>query len=617
MIVGAKWSVVEKFGSDLPVWDQWDAEGLQLLAPWVERDHFVRNLFTPHNEHRVVVTKLQALAVATWTGQWDARLVCMLNAMLHAALGAGLWAWAAPRVQRLWLAPLFVVLATLFSLPFADQNVLGAFHSQQYWLLLLSAAAMAWLPFETPGRIRWWVALAVAVLALFTMASGLLAGAVIFVVAVVRACRGDATWRAAGPTILCALVIITTGWLLRANMEQHAHMRAHSFGAFAASIGYNLQWPLPQGRLGPGAIVLWLPWLLVLRHALRGPADEGATHRTAQTIAALGGWVVLQVAATAYARGAAGEYPASRYMDTLAFGMAVNAIALAWLASRGADSSSRARRIWVVFALAWLSLVATGLWHHTHYVLRTALPDTVKYLREAELVTRSYLVTGDRADLLSDNIPYPGTDNFIARLTRPSLQPFYPASVRPPLPLRAAAAQTETFHENLAHYRMDANAPRHGLHPPTTGLAAHPTWGSFGETGNAAQGEWRSAPLATQRAWLKFETAGDLGRGDLSLELRDADTDALLAKVQPSKTPGDAWRAAFARAPLRPFVVVARDADAAGWMAFSAPVEMSAPSYWASRLVRHGVLILECAATAAAILGLWAWRAARPHLHPR
>jgi hypothetical protein len=50
--------VFHRYGMTMPEWDQWDAEGLYLLAPWFNDDHFLRALFTPHNEHRVVLTKL-------------------------------------------------------------------------------------------------------------------------------------------------------------------------------------------------------------------------------------------------------------------------------------------------------------------------------------------------------------------------------------------------------------------------------------------------------------------------------------------------------------------------------------------------------------------------------
>ena len=78
LVVGTNWATFARFGSDMPDWDQWDAEGVNLLAPWFENDHFLAHLFEPHNEHRVVLTKLQNLAVVSMAKQWDSRAECCM-----------------------------------------------------------------------------------------------------------------------------------------------------------------------------------------------------------------------------------------------------------------------------------------------------------------------------------------------------------------------------------------------------------------------------------------------------------------------------------------------------------------------------------------------------------
>jgi hypothetical protein len=65
----------------MPDWDQWDAEAGELFTPWFENDHFLTHLFTPHNEHRVILTKLQNLALVLLGGQWDSRLEAVTNAL--------------------------------------------------------------------------------------------------------------------------------------------------------------------------------------------------------------------------------------------------------------------------------------------------------------------------------------------------------------------------------------------------------------------------------------------------------------------------------------------------------------------------------------------------------
>src|SRR5579859_2029662 len=98
IIFGAKLLVIEKFGSDLPYWDQWDGEAGVVFMPYFEGRLGSANIFAPHNEHRIVFTKLLSLGLMIWNGQWDARLQCVVNAALHAVILAILLAW----VQRHW-----------------------------------------------------------------------------------------------------------------------------------------------------------------------------------------------------------------------------------------------------------------------------------------------------------------------------------------------------------------------------------------------------------------------------------------------------------------------------------------------------------------------------------
>ena len=54
----------------------------------------------------------------------------------------------------------------------------------------------------------------------------------------------------------------------------------------------------------------------------------------------------------------------------------------------------------------------------------------------------------------------------------------------------------------------------------------------------------------------------------------------LLAVVHPPLRPG-AWERIYVRIPSRGFVIAATDHSASGWLAFSAPVEVHALSYFA------------------------------------
>ncbi len=608
-VLGAKWVTVDRFGTDMPDWDQWDAEAMELYVPWFTHDHFVSHLFHPHNEHRIVITKLQNLGLALLNGQWDARLECLVNAALHSALAVAFWLLARRATAPRWHAPLFLLIAALFALPLAWQNILGGFHSQQYWLLGLSFAAVVVLSFARPWSGRWWAGLAAAVLALGSMGSGFLASVVVLGLLGYRILRREISWRETWPTLALLGLVIAIGAATRVEVYYHQPLKAKTAHDFIFSILRSLEWPL-RDRDWVGAI-LWLPWALAAMRTWQ--ARESAEARFGQTLLGLGGWVLVQLAATAYARGAGADYPASRYMDTPAFGLIVNGIALAWLLTPPPNVAPDRRRQNLRFSLyglgaVWLALLGLGLRDTLERNILHELPDTRKYYVKAESHMRGYLATNDPAQLAFPDIPYPSASALIERLAPTPIRALMPVVVRAPLPLQPSPDSPTVFRENNASQLLLETAPRHGLSPATPPLASRKTWGSFDENGAATTGEWQSATLtASVGGWLKIETAGQLGEPGLALELHDARTGALIETVQPNKISGDHWRGAYVRAPRQPFTLVARDSDPKRWLAFSAPVEMGSLSFLAWQTAKNAWWLVYGSMAAAAGLGAFAW----------
>ena len=304
--------------------------------------------------------------------------------------------------------------------------------------------------------------------------------------------------------------------------------------------------------------------------------------------------MLVQLLATAYARGAGAVYPATRYMDTLAFGAMVNGISLAWLASAASPSTrtvtkpnrmdagagdevpvARARRrhdaenpvplarIEIrLIGIAWILALATGLHQTVSRNLGSELPGRASSLRQAEGHLRDYLATNDPAQLAFPDIPYPSAEALIDRLSHPVMRTLLPVSVRTPLALQPSGDASPIFQPNRISQLHSSIETRHGLSPATPPLGSHGTWGTFDAGSSPGTGLWISAPIvSTLGGWLKIETAGQLGEPRSSLELHDAQTGVRLGLVRASRIPGDSWRAAYVRAPRRPFVFVARDTD--------------------------------------------------------
>jgi hypothetical protein len=72
--------MISSWASDVPFYDQWQAEGLQALVPWKLGTLSPGDILASHNEHRVALTRLTALALTALGGVWDPRVQMVFNA---------------------------------------------------------------------------------------------------------------------------------------------------------------------------------------------------------------------------------------------------------------------------------------------------------------------------------------------------------------------------------------------------------------------------------------------------------------------------------------------------------------------------------------------------------
>jgi len=601
-ILGVRWAVFDRYGMTLPEWDQWDAEGLMLLAPWFNQDHFLSALFSPHNEHRVVLTKLLNLSLTIANGHWDQRLEATFNALFPASIAVAFFILASRHLAHRWLGAFGVFLGFILAFPFAWQNVLGGFHSQQFFLVGLALIAIALLPFSTLFSARWWIGAAAALLGLFSMASGFFGALVVIGLLGIQYFRRERTLRSAWPTLLICAAISAVGWFTRREFAPHTTLKAQNLHDFVFTIIRSLQWPAPLSTWF--ALVLWLPWTwLVARVVFVSRPLTAPSRAFGYFILGLGVWVWLQLVATAYARGAGGPPPASRYIDTLVFGLIANALALVWLATPELLARS-ARRMLSAAAVAWLGVFLWGAQAELRQIFLVELPPVKVYHDYCEINVRNYLYTGNEQFLDHEEIPYPGAVSFLQRINLPALRTRLPATVRPPLTVSPVSS---TF---IASDLKVIYPPAPGLPPTTPPLTYRKTWGSHGITSSSQLGsEFTSAPLqAPVGGYLKFEISGDLFAPGNDLELHDAFSGEKLATLRPDKIPGNTWRATYVSAPSQKFVIKAHHSKDAPHFAFSEPVEMPNGSYWAWILNKNGQLIAVLSLMMTLILSTLAWR---------
>jgi hypothetical protein len=326
------------------------------------------------------------------------------------------------------------------------------------------------------------------------------------------------------------------------------------------------------------ALVIYLPLAALGFFWMKGArSPERRLPVGTELILALGLWVVLQNAALAYSRGGNGHGPiASRYMDILALGAAINALALFILVRTTAVRRGTRTVLWIL-AFGWSGAVLAGT-SALSYAELVNQKGRQTYLRAGERALRSYLITGDRAFLEGDPhpVPYINMRQFQTFIDDPTIRRLLPAPAR--LPIHIEKAETP-----------DATFAQPGCPPIAPYLSQQKSWGSFTSDGPAALGQMQSQPIKARLPYLEFEIAGGLG-DDMSFSVESPGSTDTIHWLPPSfQEQGSGWRRAYSAVdPGREARVMARDNSPAKWFAFRDPAELGRLSLYSEKAVVRG-----------------------------
>lgn len=461
--------LIDLFGSALPWWDQWAAEGWFLYIPCFNKTLALKDLFTAHCEHRIFVNRVIALFLLILNGQWDARLGMILNAGLTAFTGVVLSAFGWTLLGRRHLALISIFNTLVFSLPFSWECSLLGFVGN-YWLIFFALLAIWFLTRHEFFGIHWLLGILFALISLVTMGSGFFAAvaaaAVILLRLILRRGRivpdirrqGPPSrinnWQTAGTgqtslqngvmskrndliTMAVLLVIIAAGYYLRVNVPGHEVFKPANARELIVSFCQNLAWP--NHHLAWTALIVWFPSLILFGTYIIRRDD---TLKAAEFVLCFGFWVVLQAAALAFTRYGA---IASRHTVFLCLSLPVNFLAILFLFKSSLPSVLR--NIAVIVFLIWTSDVGYHLWKISD---KANLVEAAKYkahLVQSEKNVRAFIQTDDIADLENrplHDIPFPDPQALAVVLHNPHIRAILPSCVNEknkPGPLSVAAAK--------------------------------------------------------------------------------------------------------------------------------------------------------------------------------
>jgi hypothetical protein len=549
LVAGWGFHQVARANSDLPPVAGFVTDAVTLYLPAVEGGPAAGWL-----AHPAPVNRAWKLFWLQAGGQWDARVLALAGAVLQALAFGALMLQFTRSTGRSTAFALGVALVALTTLaPLAP----GADSAAPSIALLLS---LLQLQFATSER-GWRRGAGFAAGLLNVLASNLGAAAAIalLVAALLRRRTTPVAthWRElvdAGVLVVLGLTLI----VLRRPED------VPGWASFAA-------WP----RVSPVlAAAIWMPAILFV-----GSRRGLGTHDALLPLAL---WSMATIAVAPFAT----ETPAD-VTELLIAGVAVNiacALALVKTGAAGAPRDAAATDLPLsraILAGLWLILVADALLHPP---AGRAAPSRAPAVDSAVTAALRDAVLGSELRASADEmgISEAQRTKLTQSLANPQLQQILPASIRPPLTVKPAAG-TQGFRGNGA---PDLPA-RDGL----------PSFGTWQPEGARDVGEFVSEPLQTRFSLLQFRVAGELRPPDTSLALRtNAGKD--VTPLESGFTSDTRWKRVNLTAPADEFRIVARDASADRWIAFTAPHEVSRLGWLAGKLARTSPWLLMIAAIA-------------------
>ncbi len=422
ILLGSKLWLIANFGSPTPFWDQWDAEASLLYNPHLTDHVPLSTFFSAHNEHRILITRLLALGLLEFSGQWDTILQMCVNASLYTVFLIVLLYLLRDLVNRRFAIILAIFSTFILIFPFGWENTLAGFQSQFYFLLLFSSIALALSSAAAVNTIRWWGGIVLCVLSFFCIASGaltlLIAATVAALQFFLRLRRGIREFAGVAFQIGFAFMLISAIPSLEYPNPLHTNSLPHYFRGMEQSAS----WPLPIHRLMP--FFLFAPVILLFLRTIRQPRTSSAP---VWFCLALGGWVLAQHASLAYGR--AVGIDSSRYLDLKTTGLIVNFAALLALLEIEWRRDLAYKTIATLLAALWLGSVSVS----TGMTAVTRLPAEITSKGESGRTetknVSAYLKDGDISVLKVQaplDIPYPSPDRLAMLLSLPAIRGILP-----------------------------------------------------------------------------------------------------------------------------------------------------------------------------------------------
>ncbi len=397
--LGARYFFIHSYGSFSPNWDEWQAHGVFILKRYMEGDLALKDFFVPHNEHRIVLTRLYTLGLFKLNNhEWNTILEMRFNAIIFSAGMTAFFALCTYNLSKITRIHLSVMFLVLICIPFAWENLLNGFQSQFYFAVIFSLTALFFFRKGSSSKLE-----------LFCGLISLLLGYLSFTTAIFVTPALVATWLVSPPDkkrnlvyiIISVLLFVIMYYLLPDSVSE----KTYATSIYSLIISFCRFLAFPYTTIPLFSIIIYSPTLLLVYSIFRGNTK---TDDSLRYLLSVSFFTILISAAIAYGRGGDGSGPSPRYLDLLIPGIFVNIVMLVRL------KSTFTKKAFIMIKYGYAFFILAGA---TIFVSLKTIPQLNKRKVEANLwenTISQYLETKDKKIILNasqDKLPFPVGQN--------------------------------------------------------------------------------------------------------------------------------------------------------------------------------------------------------------
>lgn len=352
LVLGVKLCIISYAGSIVPFGDQWNGEGNLLFIPYLQGRLEISDLFAPHNEHRILLSRLSSLFLFELNGRvWDPLLSMIFNATFHSSTIV-FFIYALTKVfGSRYCISIALAFGLVALIPSGWENVLWGFQGCFYFYLLSGFMMLCFAFSKTLSLSRVLFTACFSILSYLSIAAGITITISIIIVLLIGLIRGP---RSKNEITLIALLIplVAFYWVMTPNVKGHEVLIAHEVGDFLHVFLKNMSWPFTWCSWP--ALILNLPMILLcIRSFMRKEEREPKF----QMLLGIFIWLILYASSIAYMRSAHISV-ASRYTDLSSLIVVVNFLAIVMLIQ--SSPIRKHKNLAMAFTTLWFLLIIIG-----------------------------------------------------------------------------------------------------------------------------------------------------------------------------------------------------------------------------------------------------------------